>query len=224
VLYTGSANTIGGLSWTPGSSRLDSTLSASGGTKFQISGLALGLHTIRLDFVNNGNPRVMGAWIITPIHSPRQNGPYVLQGATDMGSQGIRDLRKFSKKDITPEGVTSRSVAVQNALSVSSTFPGDPIGPSTQITLETAKRVTLKVNGQYLGGAHGGAQISLLINGKIIDNLAPANRSGAETALNQEFTIKLGAGTHNIQAFVRIFSGNVTFASGRTFVEVVEID
>ena len=69
VAYTGAATAVSGGSWTPGTSTwVTSTVE---GCKLILSGLSLGLHTIRL--TNTANPGQMayqGMSVITPIHYP----------------------------------------------------------------------------------------------------------------------------------------------------------
>lgn len=70
-----------------------------------VSGLDNKKHTVRVTFNNAGSVIYFssGLDIITPIHAPVTNGPVVLQDVIDIGSCGIKDLRKFSRKDIVQD-------------------------------------------------------------------------------------------------------------------------
>ena len=91
TLYTGSASVLGG-SWTPGSS----TWTHSPTCTISISGLTLGIYTVRVTKTVSLASYNYGASVITPIHSNKSNTPSDLQNTLSIGSQGISDNRKIS--------------------------------------------------------------------------------------------------------------------------------
>ena len=76
-----------------------------------LTGLPLGLHKIRF---TNGAANIYPCYqidIITPIHAPTINGPYVLQNTLTLGNNNFLDLRKFNKKDLPQSNVPKVSFA-----------------------------------------------------------------------------------------------------------------
>jgi hypothetical protein len=114
--YTGAATPGTGAqagTWTPGTSTWVQT--GGGGGRLSISGLTLGLHTIKLTITQVGGFYTRGAAVITPIHSVKINGPYVAQNSLSVGSQGVSDNRLFPPRfndlstSVFAVGVTSGS-------------------------------------------------------------------------------------------------------------------
>lgn len=90
----------GGTSFTPATGVLNQNLSSGVGTGgLAVTGLTLGWHTIRVTYTSGGTAMRFSAFdIVTPIHVPKINTPFVLNNTLAVGSQGIGDLRNFGKQ------------------------------------------------------------------------------------------------------------------------------
>jgi len=76
-----------------------------------LNGLPLGLHTVKVAY-NSGSafgPEAID--VITPIHSYKNNGPFVLQNTLAVGSQGIEDSRLLPSQVNSKNVVQARGIA-----------------------------------------------------------------------------------------------------------------
>ena len=100
--YTGSATATNSGTWTPGTSTWQLGGSSSG--QLQITGLTLGVHTVKFTKAATGSDMEFhGINVITPIHSTKSNLVADLQNTLLVGSNAISDNRKTTPvKDILP--------------------------------------------------------------------------------------------------------------------------
>lgn len=103
------------------------TSAANGyGSGVAVTGLALGWHTLVITKTAGANATYYDAIdVITPIHAPTINGPYVLQNTLSLGNNNFLDLRKFNKRDIPLSTISrvSQSYGV-GSQSFSANVPG----------------------------------------------------------------------------------------------------
>ena len=98
------------------------TIAGSLGSQVQITGLALGQHVVKLSKHGTGDQLAYATVnVITPIHSPRNNGPFIIQNTLAVGSQGIRDLRQFGAQTVLPLKMVAQTIGVNPNATVTST-------------------------------------------------------------------------------------------------------
>ena len=219
VNYTGAAiaKSINSSStWTPGTATW--VLGGLGGSRLQITGLALATHTIRITRTTATDTTLPFAIdVITPIHSTKSNGPTILQNTLNVGSQGISDLRKLA----TPK----RKLAAQSrAITANPGYTGTVftpipdmsviVNPTSACELEIFYSISLvtSVNGQA-------GQFQVYINGVAVSQIFII--STANTTLQQvatdSFSIPVTAGTHIVQVYWNAnVGGNTVGAFART--------
>ena len=172
-----------------------------------VSGLSLGLHTVTLT-KNSGNIGICALDVITPIHSPKNNGPHVVQNTLSIGSTALTDARVIDEIS-AEEAKQSKAIGIVD-------------GPSTtQITFVPfpEMHVTYESEGEYVS-ITGSACLSntsignyathtFVVDGKHVGSsvgtLAHAN-SYYDSSTN-EHVMYLSAGIHDIQMYWRTTTG-----------------
>lgn len=88
------------------------TVTASGlnGNGVRVSGLPLGLNTVRITFTSGSSFNHDSFDIVTPIHAPTINGPYLVNDVLSLGGNNFLDLRKFNDKDVIANPSTTTSL------------------------------------------------------------------------------------------------------------------
>lgn len=231
VAYTGAANVAYISSptptWTPGSSTF--LVGGSNGASLQISGLALGMHKIKMTkSTATDTIFIRGVSIITPIHSPKDNGPYIVQNTLPIGSQGIRDNRKFGNQLTIPKssaqavGVTSSPTSTStsyvplNDMSVTIKTTGNPIEISTTISaLSTTSNADI-ITVFYVDGIQVGIE-------PLVGNYSSVNTQN--WTLNNTAIVPVSPGIHKIDVYVKgdVGGQNLTFVGTRRILKVREI-
>jgi len=171
-----------------------------------ISNLPLGTYTVRFSNNNAGSFIVPEALdIITPIHAPKQNGPFTIQGALEVGSQGIRDLRKFSSKDIPVANMSGAGYTqMLDSLTTLSAGQVKPIGSPMSIVLEEDSYVNFTYNVEYRStGADSADDFTVYLNGKAfglrtIDQSHSANRS-IQRFISERLFLRKGSYTAHLE-------------------------
>lgn len=228
VAYTGAATAIGtGSSWTPGTSTFTMGAAAQDGTALQISGLSLGLHKIRVTVATN-NVRIAGLEIITPVHSYKLNGPFVVQNTLSIGSQSIQDDRKIK----TLESVLDekRQSQAKGVLSSPSTASSN-LQPLADMSLTHASKTgKIRVSFVITFGTSAGGSFKAVayINGKeadiqfadIVYNNGPA--AGLNITGSSSFVINVPVGSNKIDLYVNNDGAGTATITGIRRVLTVE--
>lgn len=151
-----------------GNGRLN-TVGSGRGNGLVISGLSLGIHTVR--FTQNTNADYFNMEcldIITPIHAPKLNGPHVVQNTLRVGSQGLRDLRTFNSEQVEEllNSVSTGTIATGTTNNSIADVPAPDM-------LATIKTRTGKIRVSYnIGFSNNlnntGTHLSLYMDGKQI--------------------------------------------------------
>ena len=207
----------GGLSYNSGTGILDSSTSGSPfGSGFRASGLSLGLHTVKFTNDNAGQfLRVNSLDIITPIHTPKQNGSVVVQDILRVGSQGVADLRRFTDDDAGYNEMTQVS-----AFATTSTTDV-PTAINTTVKVTKKGRYHIHFSGQ-LGGGNNATQFwTFYVNGAVYGTPVRFDTGAGTTERGLSFheNITLAPGTYTIKLFARANNSvNTTMTLGRLTV------
>lgn len=208
---------------------LTGTLAGSGQNDgiVSITGLPLGLHTVKVVGTNAGGaqPLYINSWdVITPIHVVKNNGPYVVQNALSVGSQGINDGRKFGTQvvSINPIAQCSR---ISNA-STTTTFYV-PI-PDQIVTIKT-NGGPIEINhqtGAFVASSSTGGGFEVFLNGLAVTGekeLTGTSAGGASAHVGECVTIPVPAGWYTIQTYYRSFSGASCGTTGARTIKATEL-
>lgn len=198
------------------------TTIASGvpGNGVQVAGLALGWHTVRFAKTSAAAATFSSDAldIISPIHAPTINGPYVVQNTLSLGNNGFLDLRKFNKRDIVLSNQSNVSSAVKLANTTTTSVPFVP-NPDLSITHNTKTgKVRISHCGLYLATT-GGTYWTVAIDGKIMKQgtgygYVPTTAYGNASIITIE---NLSMGAHKIDVYYRNTGGTATaFSDGLT--------
>jgi hypothetical protein len=183
----------------------------------EITGLSFKDHTIRVTkFSGAGNMAVTAFNVITPIHSHQNNGPFILQNTLSVGSQGIADLRKFSKKDVPTTAIVAQASNIVATPSVS-TATGTYIPyPDLSVTIKTTgKPVMLQFHSAQTVTASQTCQIAFFVDGKEVGaSIIWGTGAGANMApiMSGTAVIPMSAGYHKIDVY---WSGVASSGSDR---------
>lgn len=110
-------------SYTPATGTIVTNTTASIGNGVRVSGLALGLHTVKITKTVSGGNIFLDAFdIITPIYAAKSNLYVDLQNTLSVGSNSLSDNRKFTpvKNDSSVKAM-AQAVGIANGPSTSST-------------------------------------------------------------------------------------------------------
>jgi hypothetical protein len=125
-----------GMTFTPATGIISGTSAANNSFSLKISNMPLGIHKIRIAYTSGDNTIINSVDVITPIHTHKNNGPFVVQNTLSVGSQGVNDSRKFG--DQLP---VARSVSQTYGISSSSTTTSSSAVPLIDMS------TTVKSNG-----------------------------------------------------------------------------
>ncbi len=228
-LYTGAAVTTGDAVWTPGTSRFD--VNGIGLDTLQISGLTLGVHTIKVKVVANQAEgfRFVGMEVITPIHSVKSNTNVGFQNTLPTGSQSICDERALTaiKEVTTPLKALAITEAIANG--PTTTVAGRVPIPDMSTTIEVSKDgsidvdifVTLNKTTQAVA-----TYLYVYVDGKYAhkDSFREYNTPvGQQYNLSGKVNIPVSKGTHHVQLFWYIGGGTLTATSTNRWMTVKEV-
>jgi hypothetical protein len=208
TLYTGAATSLNGTSgtaigsWTPGTGTY--AADSGYGAKLQVTGLTLGLHTVKFTGTSiTGNIGVASFDIITPIYSAKSNLNYDQQNTLPIGSNALSDNRKTSplkdpsasKKNISQAfGVTSGG-STSSAIQV-------PMPDMSVTHLNTTGRIRVSWMAQaYNGTVNQIVNYQLVIDGLLVGPTQYAvTYSGASggVAQNNILEFNVSPGIHKI--------------------------
>lgn len=227
VLYDG-ASFIMGLGSNDGAGVYSTTSGSLQTDVVEIVGLPLGAHKITVeDNSSTGLLYFEGFDIITPVHSPKNNGPFVVGNTLSVGSTAMSDDRIFSESTIQiDKKAMITSLALDYGPFTAATFPGAPIGALGSIYLEKRSKVQVSMNVQK-SAAGGGAtgQAVLMVDGEHQIEFTPAERDTPESMMSVSGVIELEKGYHSLQIFFRTLSGSASlFGNNRTNLSIVIID
>jgi hypothetical protein len=193
-----------------------------------ISGLPLGWHTIKFAYVSGtGIFNLNAIDDIVPIHSPKDNGPFVLQNTLPIGSQGIADLRKFSKKDVFEDKNTAQAVAVSSGPTSTSTGYVPMPDMSVTISVKSKTRLKLFYTASVLQSTTSVSVITTFyINGIAsgVEILSSEAAVGQAMAQSNFLIVQVAAGVHKIDVYWKTGSATMTAFQLARILSVEELE
>jgi hypothetical protein len=221
--YTGSATVTGsGNSWTPGTSNLN----VGGGNPglFQVTGLTLGVHTVKITHNNTPASYNGGFAIITPIHSPKSTLYSDLQNTLPVGSQGIQDLKSYKGVQVGSSGkawAQAVGVAVSPATSSSAYVPV----PNTSLTLKTGNspvEISYSISVQNVTAS---AVTTVFVDGiqTYFEKMIQNSTSNSNGVLADSFIVYMSAGVHKIDLCWYASSGTNTSFGVKRVIKAREL-
>lgn len=219
---TASFSTYGtGVAFNTGTGSLDQNdAGASNGSGFVCSGLPLGLYTIRLNNnVASSYVEVASFDIITPIHVPKINGPHIIQNNLRVGSQALKDQRKFESikdKKMTVHGKAinaSLSTTSVNFLTMDEMQGTIHVEEDCELDVMFFTLVRNSVVGAYL-------YFYLYMDGRFIHAEEPnPGEAGNSLPYTTHARIPVKAGTHHLQILWKTNTGTISaFSTHRKMI------
>jgi hypothetical protein len=220
-----SSSTYGGYTFTHATANLNWNNGGSiiHGCGFIVTGLALGLHTVKINIPSANSTLFSNFDIITPIHSHKQDYK-ARKTSMRIGSESILDSRTFE----TAYKVTAQSAA---ATTTGPSFHGSgtAIGPVPGLACminTTGKPVMIDYSIPVNGGAFSlNIEHNIAIDGVpierdfIFNSVSPTN----QTSLNGAVTIDLPAGQYHISV-LWVQSTSSTVFYGKSSLNVRELN
>ena len=193
-----------GLSLTASTGVISGTSSASGRFRVQVSGLSLGLHTIKLTFNSSGSSMYADTIdIITPIHSPKSNLPGDLQNTLLVGSNSLGDSRLLPAQTVKPLSNWAQAVGVTITPTTTSNVYV-PLADMSVIVRTTGNPIQISYSiGLRNSSAGQGCQLQAYVNGSPV-GVAKAIDSAAVSVteiLSDSLIVPLSAGTYVVQMY-----------------------
>jgi hypothetical protein len=207
-------STLGGAGFTPATGLLTTNGSTVNGSSLRVSGLTFGKHTVRFNNLGTTDLRFAVLDVITPIHTHKNNGPYVLQNTLAVGSQGINDSRKWGSQ-LSIAGNVSEAYGIQAASTTSNSYVPFADMSTTIVTkgnpieIQSSLPVTSNLNNQFLCWAvyvDGIAQ-----NGTAATQLITA---GYPFMMYHNMIVPVSAGYHKIDIFYKLNAAGTLSRSG----------
>lgn len=218
-LYTGAATALNGSSgvsaanWTSGTGTY--TADTGWGSKLQVTGLSLGLHTVKITGVSFASTANVNSFdVITPIHSPKSNLLGDLQNTLPVGSQSLSDSRKFSTSQLGPQKAWAQALHVTSSPTTSSTtlIPC----PDMSLTLKTSGgKVQIGYSVSSYNNAANNNFFAIFVNGSLVGKSTQTTFTAGSVTLSQSdlILVSLPAGVHKIDLYWNVNAGTATMAS-----------
>jgi hypothetical protein len=213
VAYTGAATVGGTGTWTPGSSTL-SGIGGTSGTRLKITGLSLGVHTIKVTKADGNGLDVIEINVITPIHSPKSNLYADLQNTLPVGSNSLCSNVSYGPRKDSPKA-WAQAVGITSSPTNSITTANVPM-PDMSVTVKTnGGPLDLSFSGMvYSNQAIGGAYVSVFfyVNGVDVGKGVAGHSIGAGYifCLSMSAKIQVPAGTHKVDVYWYTGTGTAT--------------
>jgi hypothetical protein len=213
-----------GLSFTASTGLLSGTNASAGRVKVLISGLPIGMYSVRVTQNTSTALSVDYFDVITPIHTHKNNGPFVVQNTLSVGSQGINDGRKFGDQ-----------LPVVRSVSQAAGVVADPSTTSTTMIPCTDMSVSIKTNGNPIRIGYSGVFVNntaaqgilpqIYVDGVAVgsDRYTLMAAAGYNVSISDSFTVPVQAGHHQVLLMFRASAATVTAIGVRRNLTVEEI-
>lgn len=212
--------TFGGISSTPAllstaSSNVMNNNGAAGSAALQVFNLPLRVHTLRFTqsaATSASTYLTSGAIdIITPTHSYKNNGPFVLQNNLPVGSESIGDLRKVDFQSLRSDQKASAQAYALGTVSTTSTslIPC----PDMSCTVNISGGPVLISYSLYsiVSAVNVSVGCQIYVNGQAQGFIKPFQGYAANTIGNiaDQIIVNLPAGVHKIDLYWGLTNGSV---------------
>jgi hypothetical protein len=183
-----------------------------------VTGLPLGVHTVRVTYNTGATFPVEAFDIITPVHSQKSNIYIDAQNSLPVGSQGISDNRKTSA--VKDSSAIPKAYAIANGVlsapTTTATASSPVPVPDMNVTIKTsggALDITAYIDfannttgaGSTFGIYVDGVAVSLPSNTDVSPGTAGQNMSWTKRVI-----VPVSAGAHNVQMYWGVYSGTLT--------------
>jgi hypothetical protein len=173
---------------------------------FTVSGLPLGLYTLK---VNNNTASTYQLWsaidVITPIHSPDSQEPMNLQNTLPVGSQAIGDLRGFGDIDSLDIPNWSKVNNITSATTTAGIFV--PIADMSTVIKTSGNPIEIIFDAQWYQTVASTVFFAMYVDGALVEewaiNPGASNKQYADTFYHK---MPVSKGVHHIQIFWKVTS------------------
>ncbi len=217
VVKTNASN-LGG-----GSYRSTSTTSGEP-CRIEFTGLAIGMYTVTIQkTAGAGQWNYSGLHLITPVHSHKNNGPFVLQNTMSIGSQGVNSLAILPSQ-IDTKGVSTAVGVTSGPTSASATLiPVPDLSTTINCTtgrIKVSSFVTLRNN-----SLSASQSLAIFVNGQIFGppstiDIPVANNNNAHNIVS---VLSVPIGINKIDIYHQTNAGTTTFAGVGRQLNVEEV-
>jgi len=212
--FTTSSYGAGVSSFTASTGTLVTSTSATVGNGVAVSGLSMGLHTVKITkTAGTGTIYHQSFDIITPIHTHKNNLYADLQNTLSVGSNSLLDTRKISeiKEALPAQKVWAQAVGVTSGPSTSSTISA----PMPDMSLTVNKRIAGPMEVSFTGAVSGTGSATGAIYFGVDGIIGPlfidvSAESGIKQALAGSQIYNLGAGFHKIDVYWSVSTSALT--------------
>jgi hypothetical protein len=220
--YTGTAVALNGTSgggtaaWTPGTSTW--TNDTGFGAKLQISGLTLGLHTLKLTTTATGSGlNITSADVITPLYSPKSNLYADFQNTLTVGSNSISDDRQTTpiKNALPATKASAMAVGITSNPTTSASYTAMVPMPDMSVIVKTSGGA---LDIQFYGdmnnnGSGNGSNVQIYVDAVPVgpangDLNAPGNGYNFQVVRN--WLLNVAPGFHTVQVYWGSYSGTLS--------------
>jgi hypothetical protein len=174
----------------------------------RISGLSLGLHTVKITWtVANGAGYVSinGIDVITPIHAPKNNNLGALQNTLPIGNCAISDNRQFNAQQVPTQKAWGQAVGIASNPTISSPAATFIPIPDMSLTLTTkGNPVHIAFDGSFFQSTTSYTSIYVVyVDGIQVgkDHARYTQATNATSDVSINMIVPLAAGTHKIEVY-----------------------
>jgi hypothetical protein len=213
-----------GLTFVGSTGVLSGTSAANTQVSASVSGIPLGVHKLRITFNSGNQLQIDCVDVATPIHTHMNNGPFTLQNTLAIGSQGVKDSRRFGDQLVVPNSISQAFKMSSNPTSTSTTYV--PISEHAVAirTYGNPIEITHTTNG-YVVSSSLVFNTQLYLNGEAISQereVSGTSAGGASQFTSDSVIVPVAAGWHYVQLFMKSPTGSTISATNRN-IRVVEL-
>jgi len=213
-----------GLTFVGSTGVLSGTSAANTQVSASVSGIPLGVHKLRITFDSGNQLQIDCVDVATPIHTHMDNGPFTLQNTLAIGSQGVKDSRRFGDQLVVPNSISQAFKMSSNPSSTSTTYV--PISEHAVAirTYGNPIEITHTTNG-YVVSSSLVFNTQLYLNGEAISQereVSGTGAGGASQFTSDSVIVPVAAGWHYVQLFMKSPTGTTIGATNRN-IRVTEL-
>jgi hypothetical protein len=188
------------------------------GSGIQVSGLTLGVHTVKLTRTGGTNGFTANFDIITPIHSYKSNLYADLQNTLPVGSNAISDDRKLTPvKDILPVSKAWAQAIGVTASPTTSSTSSVPIPDMSCAVKTNGGRLRCNFNMTVSNNTSGGVvYCQIFVDGAAVGESIYTQYYAATalSSLSNSIEIPVSAGFHKIDVYWAVNGSQIATGAG----------